>query len=80
MKSSKPIKKHEEEISRLQSSLNAKSVERDSLEFEIDHRTNETHFKTQISTLKKENEFARGRIDHVTNDFNDLLDKVYQKR
>ena len=72
--------KSEELISNLQAKLKSQSLERDSLELDSGDKNREVHLKTQISTLQNENSLARERLDHITGDFNALLDKVYKKR
>ena len=72
--------KSEELISNLQAKLKSQSLERDSLELDSGDKNREVHLKTQISTLQNENSLARERLEHITGDFNSLLDKVYKKR
>lgn len=53
------------------------AIERDSLEFEEkkDHQLG-----TQLETLRTEHEFLKGRLEHLNNDFETILNKVYQKK
>ena len=52
-------------------------IERDSLEFE-DKKDNQ--LGTQLETLRTEHEFLKGRLEHLNNDFETIVNKVYQKK
>ena len=52
------------------------TIERDSL----DLTALDDHFQVQINTLTKENQFLKEQVDKITQDFEILLNKVYQKR
>ena len=50
-------------------------IERDSLEFE-----EKNQLGTELETLRTEHEFLKGRLEHLNNDFETILNKVYQKK
>ena len=52
-----------------------KTIERDSLEM-----GNQIGNQTDVESLERENKFNRGRLNQLTDDFNQLLEKVYQKK
>ena len=52
-------------------------IERDSLEFE---EKKENQLATELETLRTEHEFLKGRLEHLNNDFETILNKVYQKK
>ena len=81
---SKLSRSEEENLSLLMASQNATSnlqiipdagIERDSLEF-----TSDDHYRVQIQTLTKENAFLQNQVTKISEDFDVLLNKVYQKR
>ena len=53
------------------------SIERDSLEFE---EKKDNQLGTQLETLRTEHEFLKGRLEHLNNDFETIVNKVYQKK
>ena len=52
-------------------------IERDSLEFE---EKKDNQLGTQLETLRTEHEFLKGRLEHLNNDFETIVNKVYQKK
>ena len=52
-------------------------IERDSLEFE---EKKDNQLGTQLETLRTEHEFLKGRMEHLNNDFETIVNKVYQKK
>ena len=55
-------------------------IERDSLEFENDKKQTNNQLNTQLKTLQTEHEFLKGRLEHLNNDFETIVNKVYQKK
>ena len=56
-------------------------IEKDSLEFDTENKEKlDKQLGTQLDTLRTEHDFLKGRMEHLNNDFETILNKIYQKK